>query len=277
MKKILITGASSYVGARLYFDLIKDYEVIGTYSNAPLSTKFVKLDVTNERDVSSIIAKFHPDIILHVAANANARWCEANPELAIALNQKATQYIVNSANTIDASLIFVSSFAAIKPTNLYGKTKQESEKMVKTIENSWIILRPSLILGYSPNTTNDRPFNRLLTNLDKGTPAVYDTSWKFQVTYVGHISEVTKMVIEKNIANEIIPIATEEMKSRFDTARDILSPFGVTVVPIDKHDPLPSIKEDVSDLKRLQLPFYTYTQIIEKIVSEIKNREYFKL
>lgn len=275
--KILLTGASSYVGARLYLDLSRSYTVIGTYNQSKLSKDFIMLDVTNKEDVNALIGKQRPDLIVHAAANANARWCDANPEAAILLNERSTEYIVDAANKVGAKLIYISSFAAINAVNVYSKTKHNSEELVKRTKAGWAILRPSLILGFSPNKVNDRPFNRLLKNLDEKSPAVYDTSWKFQVTWVGHISEIIREIIKQNLFGEIVPIATEELKSRYDTAKDILSPFNIRVLPVDKKDPLPSIKEDIGQLKRLKLPYYSYNQIIEKIVNEIKNRKQFVL
>lgn len=276
--KILITGASSYVGARIYFDLSKKFEVVGTYNSSRLSENFVKLDITNNTEVVSVLEKEKPNIIIDVAANANSRWCEANPEAAIDLNEKATQYLVDAANKINSKIIYISSFAAFNPDNIYGKTKYNSEQIIKKTKNSWIILRPSLILGFSPNTTNDRPFNRLLKNLDEGTLAEYDTSWKFQPTYLAHLSEIIEEIISRNIKNKLIPVVIDELKSRFDTANDILSPFGVKVIPIDNHDTAHfSEKKDISQLKKLNLPIYTYNEMVQKIIEEIKNRDIFKL
>lgn len=276
--KILITGASSYVGARIYLDLSKDYHVVGTYNSSRLSSSFVKLDVTNKAEVSTILEKEKPDIIIDVAANANSRWCEANPEEAIKLNEKATQYLVDAANKINAKIIYISSFAAYNPDNVYAKTKYNSEQIIKNTKNGWIILRPSLILGFSPNITNDRPFNRLLKNKDEGTLAEYDTSWKFQPTSLGHLSDVIKEIINKNINNELIPVVVDELKSRYDTANDILSPFGIKVIPIDNHDTAHfSEKKDISKLKKLELPTCTYQDMINRIVEEIKNRDIYKL
>lgn len=275
--KILITGASSYLGARLYLDLSKDFEVIGTYNSSKLNNDFMKLDVTNETEVNEIINKEKPDIIIHAAANASSKWCEGNPELAIKLNETSTKYIVNSANKTNAKVIYISSFAAFEPNNLYAKTKYNSENIAKGTKAGWIILSPSLILGFSPNTVNDRPFNRLLKNLDEQVPAEYDTSWKFQPTYIGQISEVIKKVIEKDINHEIIPIAVSDLKSRYDTAKDILTPFGIEVKPFDAKDNSHSSKaEEINKLNELRLPIYTYEEIIERIVSEIKNREIYK-
>lgn len=271
--KILIIGASSYVGARLYFDLKSKFDVGGTYSTNRLSGKLTHLDITNKEEVEKVISDNMPSLIVHAANNASAKWCDANPEKAVLLNQTATQCIVDSANKVNATLIYISTMGAIKPSNLYGKTKLKSEAIVKTAKNGYIILRPSLILGYSPNTTNDRPFNRMLKNLDEGVPAVYDTSWKFQPTYIRHISEVIETCINKGIYSYSIVIAVPEMKSRYDTAKDILTPFGIKVTPIDAKDSTFEIfADDLSELNELNLPKYTYNQMIKEIVNEIKIR-----
>jgi dTDP-4-dehydrorhamnose reductase len=273
--KILLTGASSYVGARLYFDLSKTFDVIGTYNDTPLSDKFIHLDITDEIQIKNVVSEHKPDIIIHAAANANARWCEANPDAAIALNQTSTKHIVDAANEISAKVIYLSSFAVLNPDNIYGKTKLQSEAFTKETKAGWVILRPSLIIGFSPNTKNDRPFNRILKNLDEKTEAIYDTGWKFQPTYLHHISQVITEIINRNTVNETIAIATPDLKSRYDIARDILSPFGITVTPIDKKDTLPIQKDELQKLSELQLPFYTYEQMTESIVEEIKNRTQF--
>jgi len=275
--KILLIGASSYVGARLYFDLIKSFEVIGTYNGSALSDKFIQLDITDEKKVDEIINFYHPEIIIHTAANANARWCEANPEEAILLNEKATSHIVNSADSIETKIIYISSFVAILPNNIYGRTKYNSEQIIKNTKAGWNILRPSLIIGFSPNISNDRPFNRLLKNLDEGTPAIYDTSWKFQPTYIGHISEIIKEVINRNIINEIIPISVSGLCSRYDLAKDILTPFGINVGAIDNNDKSAVIEDGLLRLAELNLPKHDYDEMINKIVEEIKDRDIYKL
>lgn len=275
-KTILVIGASSYVGARIYFDLKPKFDVVGTYSSSQLSKNLVHLDITNNGEVQKVINDHRPNVIIHVANNASAKWCDANPGKAILLNQTATKYIVDSANKVGATLIYMSTMGAIKPSNLYGRTKLKSEEIVKTTRNGYLILRPSLILGYSPNTMNDRPFNRLLKNLDEGTPAVYDTSWTFQPTYIKHISDVIETCINKQILNRSIVIAVPEMKSRYDTAKDILTPFGIKVTPTDAKDSTFEIfEDDLSELKGLDLPRYSYKEMIKAIVDEIKNREQF--
>jgi dTDP-4-dehydrorhamnose reductase len=271
--KILLIGANSYVGARLYFDLKKLFRIVGTYSTHQLSKDFAQLDITRQKSVVEIISKQNPDIIIHSANNASTNWCEANPDKAVELNQSATKYIVDAANTMNNKIIYISTLGAIKQTNLYGKTKAESEKIIKQAKSGYLILRPSLILGYSPNTNNDRPFNRLLRNLDKDKPAIYDTSWKFQPTYIKHISDIIQSCIEENLWNLTISISVPELKSRFETARDILSAFGINVKPVNNHDDtFATFRDELVELHKFNLPQYSYINMVKRIVDEIKNR-----
>lgn len=269
--KILITGASSYVGARLYADICKEYETVGTYFANRLFPELIELDITKSADVSRVIEEAKPDWIVHVVANPNARWCEANPDEAKELNEKGTQNIVDAANKIGAGVIYISSSAAIVPANVYAKSKLVGEEIAKKAKAGWLVLRPALIVGYSPNTTNDRPYNRLLKNLTEKTPAIYDTSWKCQPTYLGHISEVILGCLKQGAKNETIPICVSELKTRFDLAKDILEPFGIKVEPKDDKDETPVIEQSLDKLRELGLPVYSYEQIIEKIVKETKE------
>ncbi|MBI2130102.1 sugar nucleotide-binding protein, partial [Candidatus Woesearchaeota archaeon] len=187
--------------------------------------------------------------------------------------EDGTKNIVDAANAIKAKVIYISSVIVIVPQNVYGRTKLAGEEYVKNTKYGFIILRPSLIIGLSPNTTNDRPFNRILQNIDEKTPAIYDNSWKFQPTWLGHISEVIQISLEKSITNEIIPIAVSELKSRFDIARNILSCFNISVKPKNENDKTPVITVTQDKLKQFGLPCYTYSEIISKSVNEIKGRE----
>jgi len=269
--KILITGASSYVGARFYSDMKKNHDVIGTYNSNKLFPELEHLDITKRDKVVDFISHKKPDFIIHVAANASGGWCDKNPEQAVAINELGTKYIVEGANKVGAKIIFISSFAANNIEQIYGRTKLKSEDYVKDTKAGYIILRPSLIVGYSPNTSNDRPFNRLLKNITDKTPAVYDTSWRFQPTWLSHLEEIVELGITKNILNQTIPISTPEIKTRYDIAKDVLPEFGVMVASEDKQDKTPVFADNQSKLRELHLPVYTYSQMIDGLKKEISE------
>ena len=269
---ILITGASSYVGARIYSDLGNKFDVRGTYLKNRLFQELEQLDITKKEYVDKIVGRLKPEIIIHAAAIPSASWCEKNPDLAKQINIQGTKNVINAAKDVEAKIIYISSFAAINPSSLYGETKLDSEKHVKQSGLDFVIFRPCLIIGQSPNTTNDRPHNRLLKNITEKTPPVYDSSWKFQPTWLGHLSECIDLVIERGIKNEVIPLAVPELKSRYDIAKDILSNFNIIAIPEDKKkNPIPVLGEELSKLIDLNLPQYSYEEIIIKVVNEIKD------
>ncbi|MFT4303641.1 MAG: sugar nucleotide-binding protein [Candidatus Woesearchaeota archaeon] len=268
--KILIIGASSYVGASIYLRLKEKYFVIGTYNSNKLLPELEKLDITNQENINDFIKTKRPDVIIHVAAIASGGWCEKNTEEAITINKYGTKYLVDAANTINSKIILISSFAVADKESIYGKTKIASEEYVKEVNAGYIILRPSLIVGLSPNTINDRPFNRFLKNITEKIPAVYDTSWKFQPTWLKHIVDIIETILERGINNEIIPISVPELKNRYEIAKDILIPFGIKVLPENKKDLTPTFSEKLNKLEELKLPKYSYNEMIKGIIQEIK-------
>lgn len=275
---ILISGASSYAGARIYFDLKDKYNLIGTYFNNPLSGSFSKLDLSDKEAVTQFFSDKKPDIIVHVANFPSPRNAVNNEENFTKLNETSTEYIVEAANTIGAKLIFISSQAANNPDNIYGKLKVKSEDLVKKVKAGYLILRPSLMVGFSPNTTNPRPFNRILSCLDnKSVVGEFDTSWKLQPSYVGHLSQAIDKAIQNDIWNKTIPIFINEVITQYQIAHDILEPFGVFVKEVDQQMDIPLSPEDLTDMNSLELNPNTYQEMVELIVKEIKSRDKFKL
>jgi dTDP-4-dehydrorhamnose reductase len=278
--KILVTGASSYVGARLYLDLTRHFgeeNVIGTYNSKQLSNKFVHLDLTDNNNVSAVVQEVEPDIIIHVASVAVPAWCVEHPKETIEINENGTKSILDAANSIGAKIIYISTTAAVNPIDVYRKSKLTAEETVKQCKAGFVILRLGFVMGFSPNTENDRAFNRLLNNIDKKVPAIYDTSWKTTVAWLGHISEITILAAEKNLDKETIPIVSPPRKSRFEIASDILSKFGVQVTPTDEHSTVPPTDVNDEKLREMGLPTYTYEEIVPKMVEEIKHRQDFVL
>src|SRR4030042_4024236 len=140
MTKILLTGASSYVGARIYEDLKNKYGLVGTYFQHQLFPELVQLDLTDKRAVEQIISQQKPKIIIHVANYPSVKEAANNEPGYIKLNKEATETLVGMAKKIGAKRIFISSFAALNTSDIYGKLKLESEEIVKQPNAGYLIL-----------------------------------------------------------------------------------------------------------------------------------------
>jgi dTDP-4-dehydrorhamnose reductase len=222
--------------------------------------------------VNQVILNTQPDTIIHVANHANSKQATQDPEGYASVNLHATQHIQDAADLVGAQLVFISSFAALTPSDVYGQFKQQSENIVKHSAAGYLIIRPSFIMGMSPNKENDRPFNRLLKYLDQKEAGEFDTSWRFQPTYIGHVSAVVTAALKENIMNTTVHVFSPSITTQYQLAQDILKPFDITVRPIDKKMTLPLQERDDTELSILNLPTCSYQTMITSIQNEITNR-----
>jgi dTDP-4-dehydrorhamnose reductase len=269
--KILVTGASGYVGAGIYAALKENFDVTGTYNSYQLFPEMKKLDITNSESVNDAVGSTQPDVIVHAAAIPSPSQCDKDPDLAFRVNHKGTENIVNAAKDMPAGIIYIST-QAVKAPNLYGRTKLAGENCIKKSGVVYTILRPSLTMGLSPNTKNDRPFNRVLQKIDSGTRTFYaDDSWEFQPTWLRHLAEVTDEVINRGIVGETIPVCVPEPTTKYEMSKDMLRPFNIHVRPANEGDSTPVVNENLDKLDKLGLPSYSYGEMIDGIVEEIKK------
>ena len=68
--KILITGASGYIGNCLFHFLKNKFNVIGIDSKTILNDKIFKCNILNVKKFDKILSKTKPDIIIHLAAQS---------------------------------------------------------------------------------------------------------------------------------------------------------------------------------------------------------------
>lgn len=269
--KILVTGASGYVGSRIYSDLRKKYEVVGTYFHSDFNKDLVKIDIADLNSVRLVLQAHKPKIIVHNAAFPVTPQNEEQKKLINNLNFKGIDNIVKVANEVGAKVVFISSAVALNENDLYGQSKAYGENACKKVIADYLIIRPHTVFGYSPNMTNDRSFNRLLKNIFLKTPAIYDISWKFQPTYIGHISEVILKYLDGEIKTNLIGVAFDELKSKYEIGVDLLNNFGIEVTPIDNKIDWPAIKLDLSEFKQLNLPIKSYEEMIATMAKEIRQ------
>ncbi|OUU47551.1 MAG: hypothetical protein CBC28_06950 [Flavobacteriaceae bacterium TMED68] len=163
MKKILLIGASGFLGSYFYnrLKLSKDYFVCGTFFNN-YNKNLVKLDYTDFSNFKLFLNKINPDIIVWSAGQKNVKLLEQDFSIAEKNNLKPIKTIINFQQTINKNVqfIFISSdyvfngykgnYSDIeqpKPDTNYGKSKYIAEQLIQEKSKLYSIIRVGSILG----------------------------------------------------------------------------------------------------------------------------------
>lgn len=156
--KIIIFGASGFLGEKIFNELSKEHEVIGTCFSSE-ENSLSKIDASNFNEVNSFLKTQKPNIVIDAIALSSSLDCERNPNKCKRINYITAKNIAQSCNEINAKMIFISSSYVFdgekgdyfeedkeNPKNEYSRWKVEAEKEVSKL-NDYLILRIDLLFG----------------------------------------------------------------------------------------------------------------------------------
>ena len=171
MKRVLITGGSGFLGARILQQGLGDAELCS------LPRGF--LAAAGEAEVTETIQKLQPAAIVHAAALSDTGYCAQHPEEAHRANVELPVWVAKAACASGAKLLAFSSdqvYAGItqpgplpetlplQPTNVYGRCKLEMEQRVLELCPDAVLLRASWMYdlpGYGLPIRGNLPLNIL--------------------------------------------------------------------------------------------------------------------
>ena len=153
--RVTVFGASGLLGQ----ELVRAAEARGAKLTA-LSSK--DADLRDHARVEQVIRDSRPEWIILSAAFTDVDGCEANPDLALAVNCQGAVHVAQAARKVGSHLMFLSTdyvFDGTKgspyeisdprnPINVYGESKARAEERLLEMVSDVCIVRTSWLFGH---------------------------------------------------------------------------------------------------------------------------------
>lgn len=243
MKKILVTGASGFMGSRVVEYYKGNYNIY-----APTSRE---MDITDEESVSNVLGKYQPDVVIHCAAISNTAVCEKEPERSWQINVDGSINIAKAAAKIGAKCILCSSDQVyldapvegahseeedLQPRTVYGREKLTAEREGLKINPDCVFLRLSWM--YDVKTLSEKEHGDFIRTL---IPKLQTTEI---LTYPVHerrgLTDVNEVVInlEKTfeIAGGVYNFGSPNEKNTYETMISVFASINGDKGRIQKNE-----------------------------------------
>ena len=247
--KILITGASGLVGARLVeFALGAGHQVVQTYNEHHIeSNSAFRVDIRNEKEAQKVVKDTSPDVIVHLASITDVDFCEREPKIADSVNASATRTLAEECFNVGGHFVYVSTDYVFdgsrghytesdrpNPANTYGRSKLKGEEFTRVASETFCVVRTSVVYGWGRKSRQNFG-SWMYAELKAGRPVEVVKNQYCSPTLN---SQLARMLLEvaQNRLPGTIHLAGASRLSRYDFARLLANEFNFEtklIVPID--------------------------------------------
>lgn len=241
-RKLLLTGASSFLGWYVGRAALLSWDVIGTYHTHPLSNPgftTCALDLTDPVAVKDLFHALQPDAVLHLAAQSKPNLCQTDPSGSRAINVTASVRLAELCadagipyGFTSTDLVFDGRHAPYRetdpvcPVSLYGEQKAEAEAEILRRYPQAVVCRMSLMYGAAPTAPSF--LQTFLEQLQRGQPMKLFVD-EFRSPLSGR-DAATGLLLALEKAQGILHLGGGDRLSRYDFGLMMADIFGL---PLD--------------------------------------------
>lgn len=176
MKKLLVTGASGFLGANLCTYAKQEWNIYGTYFSKAVDIPGVTLVQTDLRDYQELKHLFQdiqPDGVIHMAALSSPNVCQTQPQASYLINVTVSGNLAGLCADASIPCAFTSTDLVfdgrnppyqetdpVCPVNQYGEQKVKAEQEMLARYPKTAVCRMPLMFGaaYGTATSFIQPF-----------------------------------------------------------------------------------------------------------------------
>lgn len=180
MQKLLVTGASGFLGWNVCQLAKQQWEVYGTYFSKAIEipgATLVKADVRDFEELKRLFAEIKPAAVIHTAAQSSPNYCQLHPDECYPLNVTAAWNIAGLCADYSIPCIFTSTDQVFNglnppyretdpvcPISHYGEYKVKAEQGMLERYPKTAACRMPLMFGIPPAgaTSFIQPFIQIL-------------------------------------------------------------------------------------------------------------------
>jgi len=275
--KIILSGASSFLGSKFLELYQKKYNIITFSKNDPSNS----IDLLDYQKIKNLFKKIQPQVVIHFAATSDRNDPNINET-----NFIGTKNVLEQAKELNIPFIFMSSESVYggnlpnekeiledreyDPKTDYAKSKVKSEKLIIQSNLPYLILRGHRFIGFVKNYSKPKQFPDTIKSILNNDTINLDSRKQFRPSFINHICEVidfyiTNQLGKKRILNSVI----EKNITYYDLIIDICDLLGLDTKNINDNGNEISWEEksilSIQKLKTLKYPCFNYDKMIKTL------------